>query len=131
MLLTQLQEMERLHALGDSLFDDQLQKEIDLDSISVSQLSRRLNGLNPDIFQRLFLELVAQIHEKTHDSKHTMPLKIIDSSTLPLNLTNHKWAEFRKTKDVVNIHLRLMFIEKGISYPEQAILTNAKEHDRN
>src|SRR5690625_6816334 len=61
LLFAQLQEMESLHALGDSLSDDQLQKEIDLESISVSQLSCRLNGLNPDIFQRLFLDLVRQI----------------------------------------------------------------------
>lgn len=42
-----------------------------------------------------------------------MPLKIIDSSTLPLNLTNHRWAEFRKTKAGVKLHLRLVFMEKG------------------
>ncbi len=59
-----------------------------------------------------------------------MPLKIIDSSTLPLNLTNHKWAEFRKTKSGVKIHLRLVFMEKGLSYPDQAVITNAIEHDR-
>jgi len=60
-----------------------------------------------------------------------MPLKIIDSSTLPLNLTNHRWAEFRKTKAGLKIHLRLVFMEKGTSYPEKAVLTNAIEHDRN
>ncbi len=60
-----------------------------------------------------------------------MPLKVIDSSTLPLNLTNHEWAEFRKTKAGVKLHLRLVFIEKGISYPEKAVMTTAKEHDRN
>jgi IS4 transposase len=87
LLFTQLEEIESLHALGDCLFDDQLQKGIDLDSISISQLSRRLNGMNSDIFQRLFLDLVAQIHVKTHYTKIFMPLKIIDSSTLPLNLT--------------------------------------------
>lgn len=130
LLFAQLQEVESLHALGDSLFDDQLQKEIDLDSISISQLSRRLNGLIPDLFQRLFLDLVSQIHAKTHYTKHVMPLKIIDSSTLPLNLTNHKWAEFRKTKAGVKLHLRLVFMEKGISYPEKAVMTTAKEHDR-
>ncbi|WP_461180030.1 IS4 family transposase, partial [Virgibacillus ainsalahensis] len=131
LLFSQLQEVESLHALTDSLFDDQLQKEIDLDSISVSQLSRRLNGINPDLFQRIFLDLVTQIHEKTHYSKLAMPLKIIDSSTLPLNLTNHRWAEFRKTKAGVKLHLRLVFMENGISYPEKVVLTNAKEHDRN
>ena len=130
LLFAQLQEVESLHALSDCLFDDKLQKAIDLDSISISQLSRRLNGLNPDLFQRLFLDLVSQIHAKTHYTKLVMPLKIIDSSTLPLNLTNHKWAKFRKTKAGVKLHLRLVFMEKGTSYPEKAVMTTAKEHDR-
>ena len=130
LLFAQLHEIESLHALGDCLFDDKLQKEIDLDSISISQLSRRLNGMNPDFFQRLFLDLVAQIHSKTHYTKLIMPLKIIDSSTLPLNLTNHKWAKFRKTKAGVKLHLRLVYMEKGISYPEKAVITTANKHDR-
>lgn len=40
LLFAQLQEIESLHALGDCLFDDQLQKGIDLDSISISVLLR-------------------------------------------------------------------------------------------
>lgn len=131
LLYAQLHETESLHALSDCLFDDQLQNSAKLGSISVSQLSRRLNGMNTDIFQQLFLDLVLQIQRKTNYSKITMPLKIIDSSTLPLNLTNHKWAKFRKTKAGVKLHLRLMFMEKGVSYPEKAVITNAKEHDRN
>lgn len=130
LLFAQLHEVESLHALGDCLFDHQLQKGIDLESISISQLSRRINGLNPDLFQRLFLDLVAKIHAKTHYTKLVMPLKIIDSSTLPLNLTNHKWAKFRKTKAGVKLHLRLVFMEKGESYPEKVVITTAKEHDR-
>jgi putative transposase len=130
LLFAQLEEIESLHALGDSLFNDELQKEIDLDSISISQLSRRLNGVNPDLFQRLFLDLVSQIHVKTHYTKLVMLLKIIDSSTLPLHLTNHRWAKFRKTKAGVKLHLRLVFMEKGTSYPDKAIMTTAKEHDR-
>ncbi|MHA6253494.1 IS4 family transposase [Oceanobacillus sp. CAU 1775] len=131
LLFAQLEEIESLHALGASLFNDQLQREINLDSISVSQLSRRLNGMNPAIFQHIFLDLVCQIQAKTQYPKLVMPLKIIDSSTLPLNLTNHKWAEFRKTKAGVKLHLRLVFMDKGRYYPEKAVLTNAKEHDRN
>lgn len=116
--------------MGDCLFDDQLQKAVNLDSISISQLSRRLNDMNPDLFQSLFLDLVGQIHAKTHYTKRIMPLKIIDSSTLPLNLTNHRWAKFRKTKAGVKLHLRLVFMEKGTSYPEKAVITTANEHDR-
>jgi len=44
LLFAQLQEVESLHALGDCLFDNELQKGIDLESISISQLSRRING---------------------------------------------------------------------------------------
>lgn len=60
-----------------------------------------------------------------------MPLKFIDSSTLPQNSTNHRWAKFRKTKAGVKLHLRLVFMEKGRYYPEKAVLINALEHDRN
>ena len=28
------------------------------------------------------------------------------------------------------MHLRLVFMEKRISYPEKAVMTTAKEHDR-
>ncbi|MEK5067767.1 IS4 family transposase [Sporosarcina sp. FSL K6-1508] len=131
LLFAQLHETESLHALSDCLFNKHLQVSTNLDSISVSQLSRRLNGMNPVLFQQLFLDLVAQIHQKTNYAKITMPLKIIDSSTLPLNLTNHRWAKFRKTKAGVKLHLRLVFMEKGTSYPEKAVLTTANEHDRN
>ncbi|TWI56098.1 putative transposase [Halalkalibacter nanhaiisediminis] len=45
-------------------------------------------------------------------------------------MTNHKWAQFRKTKAGVKLHLRLVFMEKCISYPEKAVIITAKEHDR-
>jgi hypothetical protein len=30
----------------------------------------------------------------------------------------------------VKLHLLLVFMEKGTSYPEKVVLTTAKEHDR-
>lgn len=106
MLFAQLDDVESLHALSDYLFDENLQKDTGLDSISISQLSRRLGNINPIVFQSIFLDLLTQIHTKTGYAKNTMPLKIIDSSMLPLKLTNHKWAKFRKTKPGVKLHLR-------------------------
>lgn len=38
--------------------------------------------------------------------------------------------KFCKTKTGVKLHLRLVFMEKGTSYPEKAIMTIAKEHER-
>ncbi|MBQ0140136.1 MAG: IS4 family transposase [Kurthia sp.] len=133
LLFAQLNETESLRAVSDTLFSDDLQKATDLESISFSQLGRRLNQVSSQVFQQIFLDLVAQIHEKTNFNqrrKTTTPLKIIDSSTIPLNLNNHRWAEFRKTKSGIKLHLRLVYLEKGCSYPDKAVLTNAKEHDR-
>ena len=132
-MYAQLHETESLRALSDAVFSEELQRATGLPSISFSQLGRRINAIPTVFFQSIFLDLVAQIHEKTHFQKRrklTTPLKIIDSSTLPLNLKNHKWAEFRKTKSGVKLHLRLVFMEKGLSYPDKAVLTNAIEHDR-
>ncbi|MBM7714537.1 IS4 transposase [Bacillus thermophilus] len=73
-----------------------------------------------------------KIQEFRHPSTRNLPLKIIDLSTLPLSLTNYKkWAEFRKTKAGVKLHLRLVFMDKDTVYPEKAVITVAKEHDRN
>lgn len=133
LLYAQLHETESLRALSDCVFSEELQNETNLDSISFSQLGRRLNQVPTEFFQMIFLDLVAQVHTKTDfytRRKTTTPLKIIDSSTLPLNLKKHQWAEFRRTKSGVKLHLRLVFMEKGYSYPDQAVLTNAKEHDR-
>ena len=133
LLYAQLHETESLRALSDAVFSEELQRATGLESISFSQLGRRMNTIPTEFFQTIFLDLVAQIHQKTNFQMRrnmTTPLKIIDSSTLPLNLTNHKWAEFRKTKSGVKLHLRLVFMEKGYSYPDKAVLTNAIEHDR-
>lgn len=132
LLFAQLNEAESMRAVSLKLFSDDLQKVTGLETISFSQLGRRLNQVPTEVFQQVFLELVGQIHEKSHYEqrrKTTLPLKIIDSSTLPLNLNNHKWAEFRKTKSGIKLHLRLVYVEKGYSYPDRAVLTNAIEHD--
>src|SRR5699024_10326758 len=110
-----LHETKSLRALSDAMFADELQQASGLDSISFSQLGRRLSQVPTSFFQSLFLDLISQIHKKTNFQQcrqTTMPLKILDSSTLPLNLTNHKWAKFRKTKSSVKLHLRLVFMQK-------------------
>ena len=133
LLFAQLHGTESLRALADAVFSDDLQKAVGFETISFSQLGRRLNEVPTSFFEAIFLNLVAQIHKKTdfqHRRKTSTPWMLIDSTTLPLNLTNHRWAEFRKTKSGVKLHLRLVFMEKGLSYPDKAVMTNAVEHDR-
>lgn len=131
LLFAQLHETESLHEMSDALIDEDLQKTLGFEAISASQLSRRNNGINPSVLSKAFLDLVCQIQRFHYKGGKHMPLKIIDSSTLPLNLSCYKWAKFRKTKAGVKLHLRLVFMDKDTVYPEKAIMTTAKEHDRN
>ena len=131
MLYSHLNEMESLHAMEAALADDNLQNALGFSSISVSQLSRKNNEVNPAILSSLFLILVGQLNARFQPPKTKMPLKVIDSTTIPLNLNHFKWAEFRKTKSGYKLHLRLVFNEDGSHYPDKEVMTNAKEHDRN
>ncbi|ULG71483.1 IS4 family transposase [Macrococcus brunensis] len=134
LLYSQLFETESLRAVSDSVFSEKLQKTLGFDSISYSQLSRKLSDVPTQIFKDIFSQLLDQIQRETHFNqkrKITTPLKIIDSSTLPLNLHHYRWAKFRKTKSGVKLHLRLVHMEDYDSYPDDFYLTNACENDQN
>ena len=59
LLYAQLHETESLRALSDAVFSEELQRATDLDSISFSQLGRRMNQVPTEFFQTIFLDLVA------------------------------------------------------------------------
>src|SRR5690625_4293388 len=90
MLFAQLHEAESLHAISDALLDEDFQKAVGFESISASQLSRKNNELNPSILTMIFLDLVSHIQAHNNQARNVMPLKIIDSTTLQLNLTHYK-----------------------------------------
>lgn len=78
----------------------------------------------------LFTNLVQKI-SGLKPSLKTSSLQIIDSTTIPLNKKWFSWAEFRQTKAVIKLHLNLCYLNEANQYPENFVITNAKEHDRN
>ncbi|MCA0753717.1 IS4 family transposase [Paenibacillus sp. N4] len=61
---------------------------------------------------------------------HRNKIKIIDSTTVTLCLQKYKWAEFRKTKADIKVHMRLAFVGEQEVIPEKATVTVAKKNDR-
>jgi len=128
-LYAQLHKEDSLRALSDCVLNQHLQRVTGLSSISAAQLSRKNNTVDPQLLMMLFLELVAKMKGKpVPDSKRL--LKIVDSTTITMNPNQFPWAQFRKTKAGVKLHLRLVFLGKGQVFPEKAILTSAQVHDR-
>ena len=109
-----------------------LQKAIELESISHSQLSRKLRDIKIELIEELFCDIVKECtrkHGAINVSKQTENLNIIDASTISLCFSKYKWADYKSTKNGVKLHLGIRLFSHGV-YPDTAIITPAKHADR-
>ncbi|KGT72729.1 hypothetical protein MA20_48560, partial [Bradyrhizobium japonicum] len=112
--------------------NEELQQEIGLDSISASQLSRKLRESCPELYEATFGQMVQQIHRDMGFRKGTESLgrlNLIDASTISLCLTKYRWAEFRNTKAGIKLHTRVVY-QEGTTYPDKVVLKPAKASDK-
>jgi hypothetical protein len=130
--LAQIEQQRGLRDISNSLNNDELSKAINLESISASQVSRRLRNLPTAVIQELFDLLNLEVGKKIGFEKIRNVLgkiNLIDSSTISMCVSRYPWAEFRKTKSGVKLHLRLRFSENGVA-PAKAIVTPARPADK-
>ncbi len=130
--LAQLRQYKGLREISSCLNDKKISKAMNLDSIHASTISRRLAGLPTEALETLFLcsrnECIVQIGLKATEALLGR-LHLIDSSTISLCVTKYRWAEFRKTKAGVKVHLRLKIHDDGV-IPDKMVMTPAKPADR-
>ena len=134
MIYAQICEQDSLRALSTSVSNSKLlKKTVSIDSISYSQLSRKLRETKPEHLNELFLYLIQEIQKGLNIKKNDSNLDklcLIDSSTISMSISQYPWATFRKTKSGIKLHQRLIF-HKGEVYPDKAIVTNARPADKN
>jgi len=133
MFVAQICQVESLRALSAKVSNnDELQKVLGINSISASQLSRRLNNIDYDHWGTVFTQ-VASITRKASKKSNPLPfasrINIIDASTITLCLNIYRWADYRSTKAGVKIHQRVVY-QDGYTYPDKAILTTARKSDK-
>jgi len=127
----QLQEFGALREISTSVASDNLKGAIGLESISPSQISRRLRNLPiivPEMLFKNLLNIVAQQKGYGLIQQSLGKLYMIDATIISLCLSQFPWAVFRKTKAGIKMHLRLSF--DGIALPDEAIFTPAKVADK-
>jgi hypothetical protein len=130
-LHAQLQQREGLRAIADDVLQEEFKRELNLDSISAAQLSRKNNRVSSEILADIFYNLVSQIEGyRTNTNRKLQKFKVIDSTTISLCMQKYGWAKFRKTKAGVKLHLRLAFVDEADVYPEKMIVTKARSNDR-
>lgn len=133
LVISQLQDIDSLTHLSKQTKDEEdWQRQVKLDSISTSQLSRKLSSISPTIFEKVFHHLVLMIQAQMKTSpivRDIGRLHVIDSSTMSMSMSQYPWATFRKTKAGVKLHLRVV-VTKDVTVPNKAVLLPAKHADR-
>jgi hypothetical protein len=132
MVFAQLEQLRSLREISSSLHNKDLSRMVKLNTISFSQLSRKLQNMVLQTVEFLFKEMVNQVGIQTGFNpirKELGRLYLIDSSVISFCLTRYRWANFRKTKGGVKVHLRLRLFDKGV-LPDAAVITNAKNADK-
>jgi hypothetical protein len=99
-----------------------------LRQIKRSTFCDAMENRNHQLFQSVFYSVVdkAQAISGRTKKQFENPLRIIDSSTIPLCLSKYDWAAFRRAKGAVKLHLRL---DGDNLLPDDAYLTTGKVHD--
>jgi len=132
MFIAQICQIESISAVATTVKNDiDLQNTLGIESISASQLSRRLKAISSDFWETIFTQVSKQA---TRAVANLSPLPkadrihIIDASTITLCLNSYLWADYRKTKAGVKLHQSIVY-QDGYTYPEKAVLTTAKHSD--
>jgi hypothetical protein len=130
-IYAQLNQIGSLQDISLTLNENELlQKALDLQSISSSQLSRKLRDVDPGVYIFVFQCCVDHIMKNygqkiRNKSGVARLMSLIDSSTISLCISKYPWATFRNTKAGVKIHLKLVF-SKDIAAAGKMIITPAK-----
>jgi hypothetical protein len=102
----QLKQQKSLRDISNSFNEDEFSQAINLDSISASQISRRLKDLPLEAVQLLLKSNILEVGKEIGFDAITRKIGriyLIDSSTITLCLSQYQWAEFRNTKGGIKL----------------------------
>ncbi|MBE1557096.1 hypothetical protein [Sporosarcina limicola] len=132
-IIAQMNQRDSLAYLSKFVRDEKdLHTQVEMGAISTSQLSRKQGMLSTGGFGEVFQYLVAEIRirmKQTPFIHNYKQLHVIDSSTMPMSLSQYPWATFKKMKAGVRLHMKIV-VTKELIVPNKAVLLPAKHTNR-
>ena len=127
LLIAQLNNQTSLRAI-ETTFNSQRSKLYHLGSRHISRSSLSdANGNRPaEIFSETFYYLLNKVREKLPKIDASQMIRLIDSTTIDLNLNQFKWATFRSKKAGIKLHT---VYDPNAAVPVYFSLTEAKTND--
>lgn len=131
-IFAQLKSLPNLRRVSETVSRKKMvQRQVGIESISKSQLSRKFGDIPSEIFQVILHHLIQKLHQTLGPKKVDKALgkiHLIDSSTLSMCLSQYEWADFRDTKSGVKMHTSVVFCD-GETYLNDMIITPARPAD--
>jgi hypothetical protein len=131
-IYAQLKRLPNLRRVSENVSRKKtVQRQVGIESISKSQLSRKFGDIPSEIFQVILHHLIQKLHQTLGPKRADKALgkiHLIDSSTLSMCLSQYEWADFRDTKSGVKMHTSVVFCD-GEAYPNDMIITPARPAD--
>jgi IS4 transposase len=127
LLFAQLNSQTSLRAI-ETTFNSQRSKLYHLGSRHISRSSLSdANGNRPtEIFSETFYYLLNKVRSKLPKVDANQMIRLIDSTTIDLNLNQFKWATFRSKKGGIKLHT---VYDPNAAVPVYFSLTEAKTND--
>jgi hypothetical protein len=111
----------------------ELREELNITSISGSQLSRRIIDLPTEWLEKLFIKVVNILKKMTKShygySKTYGLLKIVDSTEIKLPKQLCDWAFISKGRNAVKMHTRLVVTSPNTVFPDKIVPSSGNVSD--
>lgn len=104
-----------------------LQKDLNLPSISASQISRKLRSIPTENLEPVFLNLMAKVKQTLAST--SQKLRIIDSTSVNLPAGLAKWAYVNPKQTHIKLHMRVLVVPNIQAIPESMIPTTGNVSD--
>jgi len=130
MLFGQLSSQSGLRGIESGLaMNERSLYHLGISPVRRSTLAYANNKRSHEIYRDLFYSLLGRFHNnrKKHKFKFKNPLYSIDASTIDLCLNLFPWADFRKTKGGIKLHVKL---DHSGYIPDFVTMTTARKHER-
>ena len=98
-----------------------------VDQVKRSSLSDANNSRSPTIFMETFFFLLEKVRGNLPKKDASEMVRLIDSTTIDLNLNQFQWASFRSTKAGIKLHT---VYDPDAEVPTYFEMTTAKVNDR-
>ena len=128
LMFAQLTERKSLRDLEENFNTNHNQHyHLGVDQVKRSSLSDANNSRSPTIFMETFFFLLEKVRGNLPKKDASEMVRLIDSTTIDLNLNQFQWASFRSTKAGIIVHA---VYDLDAEVPTYFEMTTAKVNDR-